>query len=273
MYTRETTRNPNTGRNAISRAVRAIAQQYSSATFVSLRFYYRKENLGASFRNIISTFVTPFFSNPECRSTTITGIMRRHITSPTLRPTSRPIRDLRSFPRTYYVRSLAHWCVSLTVYHSRRYQACIPLIYAILPPNQVVNTQFGPFCTAASISTADVSCTHSAPNTSAKMSRAEPEVTRNASWYQNFSRQLVPFCLSYQDFLCPPPVTILYVRCLMVTTFPRRATPLHGKTTRTLLGHWHTCLQEACCWCSCRIWQFQLWYRPCFIQISTTQSH
>jgi hypothetical protein len=30
MYTRETTRNPNTGRNAISRAVRAIAQQYSS---------------------------------------------------------------------------------------------------------------------------------------------------------------------------------------------------------------------------------------------------
>ena len=40
-----------------------IAQQYSSATLVSLRFHSRKEQVDARFKNIVILFVVTFFRN------------------------------------------------------------------------------------------------------------------------------------------------------------------------------------------------------------------
>jgi hypothetical protein len=37
-----------------------IAQQYSSANFVSLRFHYRKGKFGDVFKNVYFSFVCPF---------------------------------------------------------------------------------------------------------------------------------------------------------------------------------------------------------------------
>jgi len=59
VYTRDSSRNPNPNTLEPERpqhdrpAACAIAQQYSSATFVFLRFHTRKEEFGSRFNNVI----------------------------------------------------------------------------------------------------------------------------------------------------------------------------------------------------------------------------